>query len=127
MSHREDWQRLYRPMIEAALATGPGFETIEDVERAIAKGAYQVFPGKKSCVITEVLTHSSGRKSLHLVHTAGDLQELIAVFEPSLIEFARFMGCDQLLGSGRHGWERLGRAHGWRFAWTTLVKDIPPQ
>jgi hypothetical protein len=90
-------------------------------------GHHGAFPGKKSCVITEVLTHSSGRKSLHLVHTAGDLQELIAVFEPSLIEFARFMGCDQLLGSGRHGWERLGRAHGWRFAWTTLVKDIPPQ
>lgn len=121
-SPQAEWARL-KHHIEAALATSPGFETIEDVEAFVACGKYQVFFGRESIAITEIASYPR-RKVLNILHGGGDLNELLNELEPSMCAFARSQGCDAIMGTGRKGWERVTAARGYRFAWLNMVKDI---
>jgi hypothetical protein len=119
----EDWARC-KPWIEAALAYSPGLEAIEDVERAIERGSYQVWFGKECCVVTEIADYAR-TKALVVVHGGGDMAELLDELEPATCEFARAEGCRHIMGTGRKGWERVTRTHGYRFGYITMVKRLP--
>lgn len=123
MTPAEQWARS-RPLIEAAIATSPGFETIEDVERLIRDGEYHVWFAPNSCAITEFVTHAGGRKTLHVVHGGGDLGELLDVLEPSMCAWAKAHGCNAIWGEGRRGWDRITRERGYRFAYLTMIKEL---
>lgn len=122
MTPQENWTRC-RPWIEAALATSPGFETIEDVERLVAEGSYQVWFGTNCVAITEIASYPR-RKVMTVIHGGGDLTELIDELEPSMCVFARSQGCGSIMGTGRKGWERVTEKRGYRFAWITMTKDL---
>ncbi len=118
----QEWVRC-RPFIEAALARSPGFETIADVERLIAEGRYQFWPGDAAAAITEVGVYAQ-RKALTVVHGGGDLDELIDRMEPAMCAYARANGCDLIMGTGRKGWQRVCERRGYRFGWLVMVKDL---
>lgn len=118
-----EWARC-RPLIEAALATGPGFETIEDVERLLQENKYQVWFAPRSCVISEIVTHANGRKTLHVVHMGGDLDELLEMIEPAICRWATAQGCGAIWGEGRRGWDRVMPRRGYRFAYVTMIKEL---
>ncbi len=119
---RAEWQRC-RHHIEAALARSPGLESIADVERAIAAGTYQAWFGKRSAAITEIADYGQ-KKVLTVVHGGGDMGELLNEMEPMFCAFARAMGCDAIMGTGREGWKRMSEKHGYRFGWLVMVKDL---
>lgn len=112
-----------RPWIAAAIATGPGVETIEDVERLIASGRYQFWAGRNAAAVTEVIEFQR-RKILTVIHGGGDLGELLDEIEPALCEYAREQGCDGIMGLGRKGWERVTSARGYRLAYIAMMKDL---
>lgn len=122
MTPQENWARC-RPWIEAALETSPGFETIEDVERLIGEGTYQVFPGRNSVAITEIVSYPR-RKVLNIVHGGGNLDELLSEIEPMMCAFARSQDCQTIMGTGRKGWERVTKDRGYLFGWISMVKDL---
>jgi len=122
LTPQENWARC-RPWIEAALATSPGLETIEDVERLVAEGSYQVWFGRNCAAITEIASYP-GRKVMTVVHGGGDLTELLDELEPSMCAFARSHGCASIMGTGRKGWERVTEKRGYRFGWIVMVKDL---
>ena len=117
-----EWVRC-RPWIEAAVATGPEVETIDDIERLVGKGQYQLFAGACSAAVTEIAIFAR-RKILIVVHGGGDLDELLDVLEPRMCDFARAQGCDAIMGTGRRGWERVTQKRGYRFAWVNMIKDL---
>ncbi|HXR94949.1 MAG TPA: hypothetical protein VN718_03675 [Rhizomicrobium sp.] len=119
-----EWSRCRR-YIEAALVHSPGLETIADVERAIERGSYQVWFGKACCAVTEIAQYARA-KALVVVHGGGNLRELLNELEPAMCEFARAEGCTLMMGTGRKGWERATRAHGYRFGFITMVKSLQP-
>jgi len=118
-----EWVRC-RGWIEAAVATGPGVETIEDVERLIEEGRYLLFSSPRSAAVAEIAQFAR-RKILIVVHGGGDLEELLDVLEPRMCAFARAEGCDTIMGTGRRGWERVTQKRGYRFAWINMIKDLP--
>jgi hypothetical protein len=118
----ENWARC-KPWIEAALVHSPGLETIEDVERAIERGTYQVWFGKECCAVTEIADYARVR-ALVVVHGGGDMAELLDELEPQMCAFAREQGCTLIMGTGRKGWERVTRSRGYRFGFITMVKQI---
>ena len=118
----QEWARC-RPLIVRALARGPGLESIGDVERLIVEGHYQFWPGRRSAAITEIAQYGR-RKVLVVVHGAGDLAELLDEMEPEFCAFARALGCDAIVGTGRKGWERVTKTKGYRFGWLTMMKDL---
>jgi hypothetical protein len=117
----EQWARC-RPWIEAALAHAGGCHTIEDVERGIAEQRYQLWPGKRCALVTEV--HEFPRRKLfHIFLAGGDLDELRDM-QPWLESFARFLGCSGLTLSGRPGWDRALKGQGWQRAAVHLVLPL---
>jgi hypothetical protein len=122
MNPHNEWARC-RPYIERALAHGPGLETIGDVERLIADGTYQFWPGVRSAAITAIQRHAR-KKVLAVIHGGGDLRELLDEMEPAFCAFARAAGCDAIIGIGRKGWERETTKRGYRFAHLTMIKEL---
>lgn len=122
MTPAEEWARC-RHWIEAALAHSPGLESIEDVERGVARGTYQVWFGKECCAVTEIAQYARVR-ALVVVHGGGDMAELLEELEPQMCGFARGQGCTLIMGTGRKGWERVTRSRGYRFGYLTMVKTL---
>lgn len=122
MDTRGDWARC-RGWIEAAVATGPGVETIDDVERLVGEGRYQLFTAPRSAAVTEIAQFTR-RRILIVVHGGGDLEELLDVLEPRMCAFACAEGCDAIMGTGRRGWDRVTKKRGYRFAWINMIKDL---
>ena len=118
----DGWARC-KGWIEATLAQSPGFESIADVERKLADGAYQFWPGRGCAIVSEIAQFPS-RKVLMVRHGGGDLRELLEDMEPALCAFARGMGCGGIVSEGRKGWERAAGANGYRFAWIAMQKDL---
>lgn len=116
------WEKC-RPLIQAALATSPGLESIEDVERLVDEGKYLVFFGKQSCAVAEIAQFAL-HKAFIIQHGGGDLTELLDVLEPKMCEFARSEGCTMMMGVGRKGWERVTEKRGYRFGYLTMYKDL---
>jgi hypothetical protein len=119
-----DWSRC-RTWIEAAIATGPGVETIGDVERLLVRGQYQLWAGRAAAAVTEI-TEFQRRRILTVMHAGGELGELLDEIEPVLCAYARNQGCDGIMGLGRKGWERVTRGCGYRLAYIAMIKDLTP-
>lgn len=122
MTQSDEWNRC-KPWIEAALETSPGFETIADVARMVDEGKYQFWPSENCAAITEIATFSQ-RKVLTVVHGGGDLTELLDTLEPRMCDFAKRMGCDAIMGTGRKGWERVTASRGYRLAFINMIKEV---
>ncbi|HEY2011382.1 MAG TPA: hypothetical protein VGH23_20505 [Rhizomicrobium sp.] len=110
-------------MIEAAVATNGGFETIEDVEQQIDDGLYQFWPAQNSAVVTSINQHRRV-KALTVVHGGGDLAELLDRVEPWLCRYAKMIGCSHITGMGRRGWDRECKKRGYEFAHVTMMKEL---
>jgi len=91
-------------LLESALAYAGGTHTVEDVERLIADGSVQFWPGPHSCVVTEFDTQPQ-KKTLSIFLAAGDAAELEAM-EPGIMAWGREQGCAVARFVGRRGWER---------------------
>lgn len=122
MSASSDWLRC-RPWIEAALEHTHGTHTIADIEDGIASGAYQFWCTENSTAITEIIEFPR-LKALNFFLLGGDLSELLDILEPHICDFAKFMGCTRVMGTGRKGWERVLADRDYRFGGTTMFKIL---
>lgn len=94
-----------RHHIEAALEYSGGTHVYEDVERSILEGRMQIWPGRKSAAVTEIIEYAR-KKVLHIFLAGGDMAELIDMID-SAAAWGRTQGCTSLTMSGRKGWERV--------------------
>ena len=79
------------------------------------------FGKEKGCIVTEVLQYP--KKVFHVFLGGGDMDQLTDMHS-SVIAFAKQLGCKELTMSGRVGWSRALKKHGWEHAHTTLYKEI---
>lgn len=104
----------FRPLLEAALTYAGGSHTLADVERMIADGEAQFWPGVHSCIVTEIAVEPQ-RKVLHFFLVAGNLTEVEAM-EPLILRWGAEKGCTLARCVGRRGWERtfMTAKSGWK-------------
>lgn len=123
---QKEWGRC-KHWIEAALARGPGFEDIEDVERLIADGDYVFFAGKNSAVVCSIEEYSR-KKAFVIQHAGGDLDmpvdQMISELDPYMCAFARSAGCALIIERGREGWKKPLEKHGYRVGYVAMIKDL---
>lgn len=117
----EDWT-VAREYIIPALEHCHGTYTENDLLAGVLAGQYRLWLGTKSAVLTEVLQFPR-IKVAHWFLGGGDLEELISM-EPEIINWAIANGCRRMSVSGRKGWERAIKAHGYEFCGLTVFKDL---
>lgn len=106
--------------IQAALAYANGTHELEDVREAITAGKAQFWPGRKSAVVTEILTYPR-KRVCHFWLAGGDLEELVHM-EQSISTWAKAMGCQGTSIAGRAGW--LKALPDYRKMAVTLAKEL---
>lgn len=93
-----------RQLLKSALAREGVGRGVDDVLDKIKTGHAQMWAGKASFHITEIVVHP-GHKTLHVWLSAGDMKELIGM-APALMAWGKKMGCIDATIEGRLGWER---------------------
>lgn len=94
----------YKRYIEAALEHDNGGYLYEDVERLVAEGEFQLWPGAHSVIITQIINFPRKRIA-HVFLAAGNLAE-IERMTPALEAWSKEKGCVGVEMIGRRGWER---------------------
>ena len=109
--------------VEAALEYSQGTHDAHDVLEQIAKGELQLWPGKDTVVITQIITFPK-KKTLH-VFLAGGNQKELKELDPFVVEWAKEQGCSALTFTGRMGWARSEMKEiGFETTHVMMSKDI---
>lgn len=93
------------------------------IEKKLADGIYQFWPGESSAAITEIVLFRD-TKVMCVRYGGGSLSELLTKVEPALCEVAKAMGCTKMMSEGREGWKRAAEKSDYKFAWLTMIKDL---
>lgn len=104
----EDW----KPFIQSAIEREDLRYTLEEIEEGISNHAYQLWSGKESAIITQVLS-SEGKNVLNILLCGGSMKELLDEL-PQLEQFAKFFNCCSIIGGGRKGWIKVLKKHGFK-------------
>lgn len=118
---RAEWERC-APLLAPALERAYGTHDLEDVWSLVQAGAAQFWPGEGSAMVTELFVFPK-RKALNFWLIGGVLPEILAM-RPHIEAWGLAQGCTLFTGAGRAGFGRAMREHGYRTAWTAVVKEI---
>ena len=122
MSEEEEFERL-RHHVAAALEYSGGTHKVEDIAEGIRRGQFQLWPGKNSVVVTEIIVYPQ-LKDLHFFLAGGDLDEL-RLMRPIIESWGKEIGCSRVSLAGRKGWERTFlKGEGYEPKWFILCKDL---
>lgn len=111
-----------RHHIEAALAYSGGTHTFEDVRDGILAGRMQIWHGPKGCAVTEIVEYPR-KRVLHCFLAGGEMGQITDMIE-SAIAWGKTQGCESLTLSGRMGWERALRPHGFKPVLITMEREF---
>lgn len=92
------------PQIIAALEYSQGTHNVDDVLQQIATGELQLWPGKDSVLITQIITYPR-KRALHIFLAGGNQRELKEMNDP-VVQWAKAQGCTTITLTGRLGWSR---------------------
>lgn len=122
MSEEEEFERL-RHHVAAALEYSGGTHKVEDIAEGIRREQFQLWPGKNSVVVTEIIVYPQ-LKDLHYFLAGGDLDEL-RLMRPIIESWGKEIGCSRVSLAGRKGWERTFlKGEGYEPKWFILCKDL---
>jgi hypothetical protein len=122
LSEEEEFERL-RHHVAAALEYSGGTHKLEDIAEGIRWGQFQLWPGKNSVVVTEIIVYPQ-LKDLHYFLAGGDLDEL-RLMRPIIESWGKEIGCSRVSLAGRKGWERTFlKGEGYEPKWFILCKDL---
>jgi hypothetical protein len=122
MRDLDELERL-RHQVESALEYSEGTHTFDDIADGVAKDRFQVWPGVKSVVVTEIIVYPR-IKNLHYFLAGGDLDEL-KLMRPHIERWGKSLGCTRVTLAGRKGWAKTFlRDEGYEPRWFILSKNL---
>lgn len=111
-----------RPWIEAALEYSGGTHSFEDVAKGILEGNMQLWPTPRGCIVTEIVVYPK-KKVLNVFLGGGELDQLLDMHN-DVTAWAKSYGCEALSITGRFGWKKPLKAHGWKPLHASFQKEI---
>lgn len=111
-----------RVWIEDALEYSGGLYGLEDLRQGVARGTYQLWPGKASACITELCRYPQANV-VNVVFGGGDLTELLEM-APTVLGWAKANGAEYATIHGRPGWARAFKHIGAAPLWTVSMARL---
>jgi len=99
----DDFQRSW-PHLKKALRLTGGTHTKRDIFDGIAVGDFQLWPGRRSAALTEVIKYPQMR-AVRIFLAGGQLDELKKV-ERNITAWAKEIDATRIEIAGRRGWLR---------------------
>lgn len=117
----ETWNH-YAPLLQQALDRAGNLHSLDDVRERVAEGHAQMWAGRLSVMITEVLDYPR-YKVLNVWLAAGDLNEITRAGK-QLDKFAELVGAKAIHMNGRLGWQRVLKEHGYTVTAVELMRTL---
>jgi len=111
-----------KPWIEAALSYSGGTHDFADIADGLQRGLMQLWPTPKGCIVTEIVVYPK-KKVLNVFLGGGELEQILDMHN-DVITWAKAQGCSALSMSGRFGWKKPLKAHGWEVQHASYVKEF---
>ena len=111
-----------RKWIEAALEYSGGTHTFSDVVNGLNKGVLQLWPTPRVCIVTEIVVYPK-KKVLNVFLGGGELDQILDMHK-DVMDWAKVQGCTALSMSGRSGWKKPLKEHGWKTQHVSYVKEF---
>ena len=121
MSHISEIDRC-QPWIEAALEYSGGTHSLSDVIHGITSGKMQLWPAPKGCIVTEIVIYPR-KKMLNVFLGGGELDQLLDMHK-DVIAWSKAQGFEAITITGRFGWKKPLKAHGWKSMHASFIKEI---
>ena len=124
------WPLRARARISRALEKTPTLLSPLDIETGIRWGRYSLWEisdedGADVCsFVTEVVSGENGSAVNVLVLGGEGMPDWIGELTDALVEYAHSRGCDMILETGRSGWGRVLRRHGWSDGPATMMMKV---
>lgn len=95
-----------RERFEKMLEDAGGLYTFEDILDCINSGTMQSFSDGNSWIVTQV--HEFPRKKVvEIAYGIGDGEVLLGPLQKEIENFARSIGAEALIATGRFGWDKV--------------------
>jgi hypothetical protein len=111
-----------KELIADALEYDPSY-SVEAVLNEVSEHRAELWIRERSIAITNVMEKPNVRQ-FHIWIVAGDLEELMNEIYPHLEHRARGLGCGIMTVSGRRGWIRKLKPHGFEEVATVGTKVL---
>jgi hypothetical protein len=121
MSHISEIDRC-QSWIEAALEYSGGTHSLSDVIEGITSGKMQLWPAPKGCIVTEIVVYPR-KKMLNVFLGGGELDQLLDMHK-DVIAWSKAQGCEAVTITGRFGWKKPLKTHGWKPMHASFIKEI---
>lgn len=115
----EKYAKVREPLM-AALELVGGTHSERDLLKGLESEAMQLWPGEKSGIVTEIIQYPQA-KVCHFWLVGGEIKEILAM-EPSIVDWAKSIGCSKVTAAGRRGWTR--KLKHWKLQYVTITRDI---
>jgi hypothetical protein len=112
-----------RELISSALDYSTDAFNVDDIIEGILSGQLQLFTGKDSLLVTQVVFFPQ-KKSVNILIGAGELNELISMVENVVAPQAKDIGCKDLTLVGRKGWLKVLKETNWKQKYIYLSKEL---
>ena len=112
------WQDL----IEDAMRRVNYMYSFDDVVASVLRQQRQFFDFGDCCVIMEMQQFPQW-SAYHCFLACGSTQAILRA-EPKITALAKELGCDYISLSGRVGWPRRLKEHGWKHLLSTMYKEV---
>lgn len=103
-------EELHR-RFERALEGLRGAYDVDDIKARVKDGRLQSWQRGQSVVVTEVLSFPR-KQIVNILLAAGNLEEIMDL-QDDIAQWAKEIGCDRMMMSGRHGWSKVLPKYGW--------------
>ena len=108
--------------IERALRDLDGMYSFNDVVTSVLRGEQHFYQFEECCVIMQEESYP-GYSVYHCFIACGTTEAILAA-EPKINEIAKGLGCKYMSLSGRVGWPRRLKAHGWKHRLSIMHKEV---
>ena len=114
--------RDFRAEFDQMLIDHGGLYTFDDIMERINDGRMQSFSDGESWIITQVHTFPQ-KKVVEIAYGIGDLAALLDRVQPEVVEFARSVGAEALIATGRLGWSRTAGPE-WKLLSANFIRNL---
>lgn len=108
--------------LQGAINRSGNKATLEEVLYELECGHAQLWEAENATVVTQVSDYGDFR-CLNVWLAGGNLDEIIGLLDAAE-DFARYHGCDRIEVTGRMGWKRALKDHGFEPTSIVLEKRI---
>lgn len=96
--------------------------TPDEIWQGVQRGDFHLFHHPEGCMVGEFIV-SPRHKALHIFAAGGTLKAM-SDLGPTVEAFGRLHNCDMTCATGRRGWLRYARKHGYQPAAPVIWKEL---